>query len=75
METTVQSAGVRPGTRVLLAVLYLVAGVFGLGAGFGFGLQVGGGYVLAVVAGLCFAAFCTLMVDAFVDRMRPRQSR
>ena len=58
----------RPGTRVLLAVAYMLVAILGLGAGFGFGLQAGGGYVLACIAGLCFAVFCTLMLDALVER-------
>ncbi len=65
----------RPGARALLAVLYVMAGVFGLGAGFGFGLQAGGGYVLACLAGLCFGVFCTLMLDALIDRMPARRVR
>jgi hypothetical protein len=65
----------RQGTRVLLATLYTIAAVFGLGAGFHFGLQAGGGYVLACIAGLCFAVFCTLMLDALVDRAQDRRER
>jgi hypothetical protein len=46
----------------------MLVAILGLGAGFGFGLQAGGGYVLACIAGLCFAVFCTLMLDALVER-------
>lgn len=70
-----QTTRSRPGTKVLLAVLYVMAAAFGLGAGFRFGLQAGGGYVLAGVAGLCFGVFCTLMVDAVVDRAQTRRER
>ena len=65
----------RPGTRVLLAVLYTLAAALGLGAGFRFGLQAGGGYVLAGIAALCFGVFCTLMLDALVDRVQARRGR
>ena len=70
-----QTARSGPGTKVLLAVLYLGAAAFGLGAGFRFGLQAGGGYVLAGVAGLCFGVFCTLMLDAIIDRAQARRGR
>lgn len=63
----------RAGTRLLLAVLYTFAAAVGLGAGFRFGLQAGGGYVLAGIAGLCFGVFCTLMLDALVDRLQGRR--
>jgi hypothetical protein len=53
---------------VLLAVAYMLVAILGLGAGFSFGLQAGGGYVLACIAGLCFAVFCTLMLDSLVER-------
>lgn len=71
METTRH----RSAARVMLATLYTIAAVFGLGAGFHFGLQAGGGYVLACIAGVCFAVFCTLMLDAFVDRAHARRGR
>ena len=65
----------RPLARAGLALLYAMAAVLGLGAGFHFGWQAGGGYVLAAVAGLCFAVFCTLMVDALIDRIAGRRGR
>lgn len=65
----------RPMARAGLALLYAIAALLGLGAGFRFGWQAGGGYVLAGVAGLCFGVFCTLMVDALVDRMPRRRQR
>jgi hypothetical protein len=56
-------------------VLYTLAAALGLGAGFRFGLQAGGGYVLAAIAALCFGVFCTLMLDALVDRVQARRGR
>lgn len=52
--------------------VYAVAGLGGLSAGVAFGLQVGGGAALAIGAGLCMAAFCTIMVDALADRVEAR---
>ncbi|MEN9419526.1 MAG: hypothetical protein RI988_3146 [Pseudomonadota bacterium] len=60
--------------RAGVGTLLVLAALVGLAAGFSFGLQAGGGYVLAIVAGLCFGAFCTLMVDAWVDSWLHRLS-
>jgi hypothetical protein len=59
--------------RAGVGTVLVLAALVGLAAGFSFGLQAGGGYALATVAGLCFGAFCTLMVDAWVDRLSWRR--
>lgn len=59
--------------RAGVGALLVLAALVGLAAGFSFGLQAGGGYALASVAGLCFGAFCTLMADAWLDRLPSRR--
>ena len=68
-----QTTRTRAGMRLLLALLHTLAAALGLGAGFRFGLQAGGGYVLAGVAAVCFGIFCTLMLDALLDRFQHRR--
>lgn len=58
--------------RAGMGTLLVLAALVGLAAGFSFGLQAGGGYALAIVAGLCFGAFCTLMVDAWLGAWAER---
>ena len=58
--------------RWWLLPIYAGAGLGGLSAGVAFGLQAGGGAALAIVAGLCMAVFCTILVDAWADRLQTR---